>query len=70
MELALAADANPRLRNLADDKLWENLTNKQKEKIEAVAVDMWPAFANAIKTNTPQAEIVHDRFHSERGFNC
>jgi transposase len=32
-------------------------------KIEAVAVDMWPAFGNAIKALLPNASIVYDRFH-------
>lgn len=53
----------------ATDKLWENITEKQKEEIEAVAVDMWPAFANSIETNVPQAEIVHDRFHISKHLN-
>ncbi len=53
----------------ATDKLWESLTDKQKEQIEAVAVDMWPAFANSIEANVPQAEIVHDRFHISKHLN-
>lgn len=32
-------------------------------KIEAVAVDMWPAFANAIKAPLPNASVVYNRFH-------
>jgi len=32
-------------------------------KIEAVAVDMWPAFGNAIKALLPNASVVYDRFH-------
>ena len=32
-------------------------------KIKAVAVDMWPAFSNAIKALLPKASIVFDRFH-------
>lgn len=31
--------------------------------IQAVAVDMWPAFGNAIKAMLPNASIVYDRFH-------
>jgi transposase len=53
----------------ATNKLWENLTDKQKDQIEAVAVDMWPAFANSIETNAPRAEIVHDRFHISKHLN-
>lgn len=47
----------------ADDQLWEALPEEQQKQIEAVAVDMWPAFDNSVKTHAPQAEIVHDRFH-------
>lgn len=32
-------------------------------KIEAVALDMWPAFRNAAKALLPNAKIVYDRFH-------
>jgi transposase len=32
-------------------------------KIEAVAVDMWPAFSNAVRDLLPNATIVFDRFH-------
>lgn len=53
----------------ATDQLWESLTDKQKGQIEAVAVDMWPAFANSIESNVPQAEIVHDRFHISKHLN-
>lgn len=32
-------------------------------KIQAVAMDMWPAFIEAVITNLPRAQIVFDRFH-------
>lgn len=53
----------------AADQLWESLTDEQAEQIEAVAVDMWPAFANSIEKGAPQAEIVHDRFHISKHLN-
>lgn len=53
----------------AADGLWKNLTDKQKEQIAAVAVDMWPAFANSVETNAEQADIVHDRFHISKHLN-
>ncbi len=53
----------------AADRLWEALSDEQTEQIEAVAVDMWPAFANSIETNAEQAEIVHDRFHISKHLN-
>lgn len=33
------------------------------ERIEAVAMDMWPAYAEATRKYCPQAEIVYDPFH-------
>ena len=53
----------------AADRLWKDLPDQQREQIEAVAVDMWPAFANSIETNAEQAEIVHDRFHISKHLN-
>lgn len=46
-------------------KLIENAlpTLYSRFKIDAVAVDMWPAFGNAIKALLPNASIVYDRFH-------
>jgi transposase len=53
----------------AADGLWKTLSGKQKTQIEAVAIDMWAAFANSVKTHAPQAEIVHDRFHISKYLN-
>ncbi len=53
----------------ATDGLWKDLPDEQKQQIEAVAVDMWPAFANSITINAEQAEIVHDRFHISKHLN-
>ena len=36
---------------------------EQREQVEAVAMDMWPAFMNSTMENVPEAEIVHDKFH-------
>jgi len=38
-------------------------TDWSRFKIEAVAMDMWPAFRNAASDLLEQAEIVYDRFH-------
>jgi transposase len=43
--------------------LLNTLSQKQKDSIEAVAMDMWPAFMNAAKTVIPGADIVHDKYH-------
>ena len=38
-------------------------TDWSRFKIEAVAMDMWPAFRNAASDLLEQAEVVYDRFH-------
>ena len=38
-------------------------TDWSRFKIEAVAMDMWPAFRNAADALLEEAEIVYDRFH-------
>lgn len=53
----------------AANGLWKALPADQAREVEAVAVDMWPAFANSVETYAPQAEIVHDRFHISKHLN-
>jgi len=43
--------------------LLETLTPAQRESVEAVAMDMWPAYMSAVKQCMPQADVVHDKFH-------
>lgn len=43
--------------------LLNTLSEEQKEKIEAIAMDMWPAFMNGSKKIIPKADIVHDKYH-------
>jgi transposase len=51
-------------RKLADaEKLLNKIPGKQRETIEAVAMDMLPAFMTAVKNKLPKADIVHDKFH-------
>ena len=45
------------------DKLFESLTESQKNGIQAVALDFWQAYRNCVRKQVPQAEIVHDHFH-------
>ncbi|WP_456370562.1 ISL3 family transposase [Thermodesulfatator atlanticus] len=47
----------------------KNLTQEQKDNIEAVSLDMWKPFINAVKTCFPNADIVHDRFHLAKYLN-
>jgi len=37
--------------------------------IQAVAIDMWPAFIDAVTNNLPDAQIVFDRFHITKMVN-
>lgn len=44
--------------------LWQKLPEEQRQGIKAAAMDMWEAFMTASKNNAPQADIVHDKFHT------
>ena len=47
-------------------KAWyESLTDEQREAIESVSMDMWPAYINATLESLPEAEekIAFDKFH-------
>jgi len=45
------------------------LSETQKQQIQAVALDMWPAYANAVTELLPHAQIVHDKFHISKHLN-
>lgn len=47
----------------AAETLWNTLSDEQKAKVKAVAMDMWPAFMTSAAEHVPDADIVHDRFH-------
>ena len=47
---------------------WKRLRGS-KAKIEAVAMDMSPAYREAVSTHLPKAQIVFDRFHVMKLFN-
>jgi len=51
------------------DTLWDTLTEKQKEGVEAVSMDFWKAFITGANKHVPNAVIVHDRFHIESYLN-
>jgi transposase len=51
------------------EKLWESLPESQREKIQAVAMDMSSAYEEATHRMAPQAEIVHDKFHVAKHLN-
>ena len=47
----------------------ESLPSEVTGKIEAAAIDMWPAFINAVRAKLPDADIVFDRFHISKHLN-
>lgn len=47
---------------------WDRL-KKSKNKIQAVAIDMSPAYISAVMDNLPKAAIVFDHFHVVKLFN-
>jgi len=47
---------------------WKKL-ERAKAKIEAVAIDMSPAYIQAVRENLPKAVIVFDHFHIIKFFN-
>ena len=50
------------------DKFFGIMSKKQKEAIEAVAMDMWEPFINRVRYHCPKAKIVFDFFHLVQGF--
>ncbi len=50
------------------DPFWRRL-RRCKATVEAVAMDMSPAYISAVSTNLPEAVIVFDRFHIVKLFN-
>ena len=39
------------------------MTKEEKERIEAIAMDMWEPYAQVTRHNCPNAAIVYDFFH-------
>jgi len=50
------------------DAFFAELTDAQKQGIEAVALDMWDPFINRVQHHCPQAKIVFDLFHLVKAF--
>jgi len=57
-------DAVPDRTLEAAKTLLKSLPEQQRQSIEAVAMDMWDAFMTAAKDILPQADIVHDKYHT------
>ena len=50
------------------DNFWK-MVDREKVKIEAVAMDMWPAYISSTLAHCPLAAIVFDRFHIIKKLN-
>ncbi len=51
------------------DPFWKRLRRYRKTKIEAVAIDMSPAYIKAVRDNLKDAVVVFDHFHVIKMFN-
>ena len=49
-------------------RFWKKLKHS-RAKIDAIAIDMSPAYISAVRTNLPEATIVFDHFHVIKYFN-
>jgi len=49
-------------------RFFNQLTTKQRKAIEAVVMDMWDPYINAVKKKLPGAQIVFDQFHVVAAF--
>lgn len=63
IERSRVLDVVPERKLAAAKKLLGTLSPTQRSSVDAVAMDMWPAFMGATRVCLPQADIVHDRFH-------
>ncbi len=53
----------PERTQAAAEAVLQSLTVEQRQEVQAVAADMLPAYAEAVARQTPQADLVHDKFH-------
>jgi transposase len=51
------------------NRFFRGMTHEQKQRLEAVAMDMWPSYIRAVKDAVPHVKIVFDLFHVISGFN-
>lgn len=50
-------------------KILNKIPEDIQRSIEAVTMDMWPAYINSVNLVLPNADIVHDKFHIKGYFN-
>jgi transposase len=51
------------------DAFFAGMSPEQKARVEAVAMDKWPAYISSVKRALPHAKIVFDLFHVVASFN-
>ena len=56
-------DVAPERTQAAAEAFLNTLSVEQRQAVQTVAADMLPAYANAVGNQTPNAELVHDKFH-------
>ena len=54
---------NTRKKETLDQFFGEELSPRQRKRIEAACVDMWAPFRHSIEQWAPQCKIVYDKFH-------
>lgn len=64
LDLALS-----RTQKSTEALLMNTLSQGQRRSVKCVTMDMWKAFANAVKKVLPHASIAHDRFHIAKHLN-
>ena len=58
-----------RTQEAAQELLETTLSQEQRASVEAVAMDMWPAYMGAVRETLPKASIVHEKFHVVKYLN-
>lgn len=53
----------------AAEEVWKSLNEEQKKSVKAVAMDMWEPYMEATAKQSPDACIVHDKFHISKYLN-
>ena len=50
-------------------KFFESMTEDQRQKLTAIAMDMWDPYIKAVREKAPHVHIVFDLFHMVKEFN-
>lgn len=69
LERSRVWEVTPGRKEADADAAWASLTEEQRQAVEAVTMDMWPAYENSARTALPHAVVVHDKFHVSKHLN-